>query len=241
MNIIDLIVIILLSFYFFTGLRKGFIRTLVGPLALIIGTIVAIVYYLQTENFLWALLISILAPLALNLCLLITLKVLHKTFKRDSKMSLFSRFAGGTLAALWSGAWIILTLIFLVITPCEWSWFDKLQDNILDSNTYTVIRKVIGDKIPNASMNVQEISEMLQNPKKFKVLRGTDEYKELERDPVIRDLLSSKETMDQIKNQNIPKLLSNPKFKALLSDKNLIKKVFNLHKKLLEIEQQGEI
>lgn len=240
MNKLDLIILIILGFYMISGLRKGFLRTLLGPVALIIGTILAVVYYQQTENFLWALLISVLAPLVVNLLLLIALKLLHKTLGQKEGLSSLSRAAGAALAAVWSGTWIILTLIFLVITPCEWSWFDKLQDNVLKSKTYALINMIVGDKIPNTSMNVHELSEMLQNPRKFRILRETDEYKDLAESQTVLELLEDADTMEQIEHQDLPKLLSNPKFQALLQDKELIEKIFALNQKLNEMQDEGE-
>jgi len=238
MNKLDIIVITILVIYFVLGIRNGFLRTLIGPASLFIGSIIAFIYYKQSESFLWALLISIMAPLTVNLVLIIFLKILHKTLGIKKELTLLSRCAGGLIATVWSGAWILLTLIFLVITPCEWSWFDRLQDGVLNSRTYAAINTIVGDKIPRTSTNVRGLSEMLQNPRKFRVLKNTTEYKELARHETIIELLSNKETMKQIQHQDIPKLLSNPKFQALLSDKELIEKVFMLQRKLIELETQ---
>jgi len=238
MNRLDLLILLIFAFYFISGLRKGFLRTLLGPVALIVGTAVAALYYQRSGDFLWSLLISVMAPLAFNLTFLIVLKILHKTLGQNDELSLFSRLAGAALSLLWSGAWIILTLIFLVITPCEWSWFDRLQDNVLQSRSYSLINTIIGDKIPKASMNVNEISEMLQNPRKFRVLKETDEYKALAENKTVMSLLEDRETMRQIEKQDIPKLIANPKFQALMQDKDLIGQIFALNQKLNELQDK---
>ena len=46
---IDIAFRILILFFLFTGWRKGFVRTLIGPIALILGIFIGLYNYYSTE------------------------------------------------------------------------------------------------------------------------------------------------------------------------------------------------
>jgi chromate transport protein ChrA len=241
MNIIDIVLIIILTLYFIKGLFRGFLRTVLGPFALIIGTLIAFLYYQRGGDFTRALLVCIIAPIVINLILALTLKIWQKAAKKSGEPSLLSRSSGAVLSLVWSGAWIVLTVIFLAMLPAQWQWLRGTQMSIAKSKTYAFIQLALGDKISSSTINAYQLSDVLQDPKKFNSLKNTQEYDNLISDETIRDLLTDEETMSQIKDQNIPKLLTNPKFKVLLNDKDLIKKIFALQEKLVDMEASGEI
>ncbi|HLF19033.1 MAG TPA: CvpA family protein [Candidatus Omnitrophota bacterium] len=237
-NPIDLGVCLILGLYFINGARKGLLKTLLGPIAFIIGTLIAVVYYLNTHLLINTLLISILSPFALNILFFLILKFWNKTIQKGETISPLSRLLGGLMAILWSGAWVLCLLIFLALIPAQTPWFNSLQEQISASKACGVARRLIGHKIPESSTNITKLTEILENPDKYAALKDLKEYQDLINDPALNELLSDTTSTEQMKNRDFPGLLSNPKFQALLQNKDLIKKILALNEKIADTEMK---
>jgi len=216
-------------------MRLGFLRTLLGPISLIIGTILAYLYYAKEGSLVFTLLISILAPFIINFLLIIILKAWNKALNKDKSLSLMSRLTAGTMSIIWSGIWITLTLTFLIIAPIELAWYKNLRKDVLESKTYYLVDKVIGNKITGSARNLNQVTNIFKDPQRLKKLSSTEEYRELISDKKIQALLSDNETLAQIENQEISKLISNSKIQDLMKDKEVLKKIFALHGKMMKI------
>lgn len=239
MNLADLLVCAFLLFYFFRGFVSGFLRTLLSPIALVLGTALAYVYYQSSHDFIKALLLSILSPFVIGLLLRGLLKIYESTGGRKSAIGPVSRFAGGFLAVGWSGLWLILILIFVTLIPTEKPGLKAVQETVTLSTTYGRINAWLGDKLPGSStLGVHKLAEVMEDPERYEELSETQEYEELMNDPSIRDVLTDKETLKQLEKRNIPELMQNPKFRALLENRELLTKMIALHEKLIQMEAE---
>ena len=142
----DLIVSICLLLFFLGGFKDGLAKTLFGPLALAIGAMACMIYYQKTRNLVMALAISVAGPIIIKIIFNLLLKGWN-TFKKSEMLSLTSRISGGALSLLWSGAILGATLILIAIIPTQFGWLLKIQNNIADSNTYTVLNNLTGRRI----------------------------------------------------------------------------------------------
>jgi type I restriction-modification system DNA methylase subunit len=80
----------------------------------------------------------------------------------------------------------------------------------------------------------------LKDPKKIEKVQHTEEFKNLQEDKNFQDFLSDPVVVDQIERKDFTNLLNNPKFKSLLSDKDLIQKMMAVNQKIIE-EKNAEI
>jgi len=239
MNIADIIIYGCLLFYFVRGFSNGILRTLLSPIALIVGTVLSYIYYQQTHDFLKSLMLSVLGPFLVSIILGIILRIYENTGKKKGAIGPISRFGGGLLALSWSGLWFILLVLLVTMLPIP--KLQSVQKVILASYFYSRVNDLIGDKLPGSSpLGVEKISEVLEDPERLESLKETPEYDELMNEESLQTVLSDKKTMDQIQKKDVAQLLQNPKFQAVLQDKDILKKVMALHAKLMEMEKDPE-
>ena len=116
-SITDSIVVALTLYFLYRGWSRGLLRTLVGPIALLIGCLMAFIYYTQNHNIIMAFVISIVAPPILNIFFSLTLAVWHKMTKTENPVSPASRAWGAGLCALWGDVNILLIIILIALAP----------------------------------------------------------------------------------------------------------------------------
>lgn len=231
----DFIVIIILSIFFLLGWRKGFFRSIIGPLALIIASIFSVQYYIKTQNIPIALLISILGPSVIHLTFILLLNVWHLTIDDKKDFSTLSRFSGGALSTFWRGSLFILTLILITIIPSgNFVKLKSVQDNIVGSKTYIVIAKAFKKFAPNEKVKIESITNLISHPDQLKKLESTKQYQDLAEDKTFQEIFQDEEFLELAKEQNIPKLLAHPNMKLILQDKNLVQKLMAFQKQMIE-------
>jgi len=234
-SITDYIVATAMLFYIIRGFCRGFLRTLLGPVSLMISILVSYFYYSLNQNFILCLLISVAGPLVIHFFLSLTLKLWHKTIHEDKSISLMSRLSGASISILWSGGILIMALILVSFIPGNMVGFPSIQKDVLNSKSYAIIKKIFNDYLPmdkNAAA-MREITDLFQNPAQVDKLRSDDNFKNVLNDDKIARLLSDEETRQDIQNKNIAKLLSNPAMQDVLKDKDLLRNLFDLQKKLI--------
>ncbi len=233
-SITDYITIAAFLYFFFNGWRKGFLKTLLGPLSLIIGCFAGFAYYQKTQNMAMSLGISILGPFAINILASIVLRLWHKAVNGDIPLSPINRISASALSILWGGSYLALMLLLIGITPLKISWFEKMQNDVLASKSYAFIDRQIGNKMPDTILDVKKITGLLKDPEKLEKFQSTEEFKALSSDELLKDILSDEETAEQIKSQDYGALLANPKIQEVFQNEELLKKIFALNKRIAE-------
>ena len=107
--------------------RGGLLRTLVGPIALLAGCLGAFIYYAQNHNIIVAFIISIVAPLILNIFFSLALAVWHKMTKTENPISPASRARGAGLCALWGDINILLIIVLIALVPINAFWIERIR------------------------------------------------------------------------------------------------------------------
>lgn len=233
-HLTDIIILTFFLLFFINGWRKGLLRTLLGPLALIIGGIAGVIYYQQTQDLLMCLIISIVGPFVLNILFNIIHHFWQKSVEVDAPFFSWGRLFGGVFSLLWSGIILLLTLLFIVITPGNFPMLKEAQQNISQSKTYHYLNKAFGEKLPLQVSDVEKVADVMENPQTLRKLRRTQEFKDVMENPKVKDLLEDEATLKQIQEKKIFELLSNKKMKAIFEDGDLVKKLFALNQKVLE-------
>ncbi len=230
----DIIVAVAFGIFFLCGWMKGFLRSLAGPLSLVVGSLAGIAYYRQTQNIALALTISTVGPFFLNFALSFFLKTWRKTINKDQDLSLISHILGGCFTTLWSGTIFILFFILLTLIPGQLSWLKNIQNDIHNSAIYNLINTLSEDRLSSAHVSIENITELAKNPSKFEEFADAEKFDELMDNPTFSDLFSDEETLQQIENKNISELLTNPKMQSLLEDKNLLQKIMEFQQDIIK-------
>jgi hypothetical protein len=235
MTITDKIIFFSVIFLFWRGWSKGFAQTILGPLALIIGTILSFIYYIVFRNLVIATAIGIIAPIIINIIFSMTLGVLFLGNEKKN-MSILNRFSGACINTFW-GEFLILTGLFLVILiPLHLPLVDTAQNDIKQSYTYAELTNYLNKTFKIDINNNFDPSKLkaLSDPQALDTLGKTKEFQEVLEDPLVQALLNDPKTTQAIEAKDIGQLLQNPKFIALTKDPALLKKFLTLYSKILE-------
>ena len=230
----DHIILGALLLLFLKGWFQGFLKTLLGPAALIIGCAMGFVYYQKTQSLAMSLLISITSPFILTILISLILKFWHKAVNNNAPLPLISRLLGSLISVAWGGSYLAILLILIGIIPIRFGWFEKIQKNVTTSTSYALLAQWSGGRLSTTSLDMKRISEIYRDPAAFKKFQSTKEFEDLIGDERLKELFSDEKTAEQLRSQNLSQLLSNPKIQAVLQDKELLKKVFALNKKIME-------
>ncbi|MBI3617764.1 MAG: CvpA family protein [Candidatus Omnitrophica bacterium] len=232
-SITDSIVLALTLYFLYRGWSQGLLRTLAGPIALIVGCLGAFIYYAQTRNIIVAFIISIAAPLILNIFFSLALAVWHKMTKTENPISPLSRFLGASICALWGGINILLFIVLVALIPLNTSWIERIRQDIFNSVTYSLADQWTKRLVPGKSIDIRSVSQVLKNPEQMQNLQSSAEYKAAWEDKTLQKLLADEEIMRDIRNKNFAKLLANPKMQAMMKDPALVKKILDLNIKIM--------
>lgn len=238
--ITDYIIVGALFYFFFRGWNKGFLKTLIGPIALIISGFTGYTHYQKTQDMNTALLICIAGPIIISILLSFSITLWRKAAKSDTPPSLTSALLGSSFSILWSGSYLALFLILIGMVPIRAAWFEKIQEDVTLSKSYSFIRNWADDKIPIVSFDVKKVIRILQDPAKLEQFESTEEFQNLMEDDQLKGLFSDKEISEQIQNKNYSRLLSNPKMQAIFQDKELLKKIFAFNKMIMEESSEDD-
>jgi len=232
--ITDTIMLAALLLFFIKGWHKGALKTLLGPIALIVGCLIAFKYYQQTHNIAISLSIGIFSPFALRILASLILKLFNKAVNKNESLSLSSKVFGSVFGVLWSGSYLVMTLILIGLIPLKVTWFEKIQNDVIASKSYTTINQFMDKNTPSISGSINTITALIENPAKIQKFRSSKEFETLIEDDTFQEIFSDEELAEQIQNKDYGKLLANPKIQSIMQDEQLLEKMFALNKKIME-------
>lgn len=229
----DLIVILAFLLFFYLGWRKGFMKSIIGPIALIIASIFSIQYYFKTQDMLMALVIGVFGPFILHIIFAILIKIWHISVSDKKELSTPSRFIGGCFSLFWRGSIFVLMLILIVMIPLSWGPMEKIQLNITQSRTYQFFMQFFGEHGGGSAFNLESITDILEDPEKLEQLQETDEFNALVEDKTLKEIFEDEDYIKIAQEKDFAKLLSHPNTQKILQDKNLVQKIMSLQKEII--------
>ncbi len=228
----DLIVSIMLLTAFYRGWSRGLFKTLLGPLCFIAATILSYYFYKQGGNFFLSLLIGLLGPFILYIIISSIFKKSQKPDEKKDEPSVISRILASFLSISWSGGFIILTILCLMIIPNNLSWIATAQENIRSSQTYQTIDGFKRTFLPESLSSSEGVSSLLSLPD-MSSIQDTKEFKEIISDTKLQNLFADEKILQDITDKNIAALMSNPKVQSVMNDPGLREKIDQLNRKIL--------
>lgn len=230
----DYIMIVALLFFLIRGWRKGVLKTLLAPMALIIGWLTAFLYYQKTQNIAVSLAIGVFSPFILRILAALILKLWDKAANQDVPLSISSHVLGSVFGVLWSGSYLAMVLILIGMVPLHEAWFEKIQNDVHASKSYDIFHQFMDKKMPSLSGDINKITAIAEDPAKLQKFQSTKEFESLLEDDTLKEIFSDKELTEQIQNKEYGKLLTNPKIQAIMKDGQLLEKMFAMNKKIME-------
>lgn len=235
MNMVDKIIFFSAVLLFWRGWGKGFLQTILGPVALIIGTILSFVYYFIFHNLLIAAAIGIIIPIILSIIFSMTLGVIF--LGQDKKhISTISRFCGGIINTVWGEFLFFMALFLIILIPLHLPLIESAQKDIKGSNSYTFLNSIVKKEFNFDIKSTLDPTQFkaLTDPKALDRLSQTSEFQNLLADPLVQNLLNDPEADKAIESKDIGKLIQNPHFIAITKDPDLLKKFLSLYGTILD-------
>jgi len=216
------------------GWSKGILRTIFGPIALIICSVLSYAYYLYTRDMVIAAAIGIVAPIVLNILFSIMLNLI--SHDKDKNTSLIGRIIAALLNLLWGGFIIAVMLFTILMIPFDLPLLQRAQKDIERSSSYVLIKPVIDQTLQKHNVQPIDPSKLaaLSDPKKMEEVEKTEEYQSLVNDKRIQDILNDPSVNDLIERKQIAQLMQHPKILELTRDPELLKKFLALYSKILK-------
>lgn len=190
MNLIDIAIVILILYQIATGLRKGFLRSLLDLTGIVAALVVSMTQFGLITNFLervvdvspdWLGWFSLLACLGITIALVnAVINMVKQPLQRwDTKASVFSRLLGLLIGATRGGVIASLLLLMYVFMPLTNSTKSQLNGSSLAPRVIPIIPRIIDSVMIRVDPNSQPFMEQLE-----RYLRYTQRTGALaERDP----------------------------------------------------------
>ena len=242
MLLADYIVLIFLVIFFILGWRRGFLRTLFGPISFFLGLSIGSFYYFKTFNIAASILIIFIASFFLHMGLSRLLDLFRKVRGEGEGKAGFSigRLLAGVFNSVWQGLFLIATLLIIPLLPSEeGGLFESAQDHIVASQTYTV-----ADNWPHAWMSSQfdakRTFEILRDPSSMERIKNSSQYQALIKNERITALLSDERIKKNIETHNYLELLNNHKVQEVLNNRDLVKNLLSLNRKIIRQAKESQ-
>ena len=229
---VDFFIITILLIFFWAGWLKGFLRSVIGPLSLLLSLGISAIYYIFTHKFFYAVLISLSGPVILSILFSIILKVWNKKVDDKKSLHIASRICGALLSLTWYGGIFILSLILLAMIPLHIPGMYKIQNLIKSSQAYTLSNRWFG---PQTQMfDIQTMIITLKNPATQAQIQSSAAYQILTNDYNFQNLLSDEQLLKELEGQNTFHLLSNEKVQAILNNKDSLEKFMAVQTEIIK-------
>ncbi len=234
MTMTDTISLVFLLVLAVNGAYKGFLRSLVKPVALVLSLALSWSWYFNTHNFNAACLISITGPFIISWLINLGIK---RWVNADPipEISLMSRLGGQAVGLISGSILIAITVAFMAVFPFKRFELGNWEKDVQHSKALAIIRPTLISKgilsaAPTPAPCLNDVCKVDENDKAD--LSSDKDMLELMNDPHIQKLLNDPEAMSAIQSQNIGKIMSNPAINELKSDPAFVLKAMRLYPKI---------
>lgn len=235
MPVTDTVFLITLALLAVRGACRGFLRTLVGPMAFLASCGLSSAWLALTHKTFESLLILLIGPLVIGWILHLCLRK-NVTPNNPPKLSLLSRTSGAIITMAWGGAMALLVVAILIILPLKSLGLGDIARDVQRSTTYALFKKPLQAWRIIPPSEVQEcLSGLCGTPPKTQASLASDQdIQALMNDPRLQKLLADPATQKAIKEGNIPALMANPDLLKLAQDPALVTRMLRVYPKIKE-------
>lgn len=233
LNTTDAIVLVLFLFFFWSGWRKGLLRSILGPLSLLLCSVAGIVYYDVSGNMFKAATIALAGSFILAFVIRILLFMGRATADKQYRDQTFivSRILGGLLNLAWKGTIVLAVIFFTTLVPLNLPTLKTIKDDINSSKTLAYLNLYALSKTGKVR-DAMKVFDVLKDPSKFETVTATKEYRAFATNPKVKEAFSDQDVVKLVEDRNVSQLLTHPKIKDLLRDEEVMKDFSDLVKKI---------
>jgi hypothetical protein len=238
-NATDLFALAWIFISFIQGFRKGIFRSLVTPLSLGISMIVAVIHLDVTDNIGETVAIVTFGTAFLTILFKLALWIGRRGMDKDFKNYVFfgSRLAGCIINTIWNSLLAFVVMIVIVALPSDIFNIYDLQENIQRSTFYSLSQ----EKLINPYKRSREVYAALtstQNAAYMKELSESPQVQAFAQHPKIQALTNDPQINRYIQEKESYRILTNPKFVAVIGDDDLMAVLTKICKRVLKDHEE---
>jgi|SRR3989338_2689605 len=232
LNIVDIFLFCFLLFFLLDGWRKGFLKSVLGPLIFIVCSIGGMIYFDLTQNFVKAILLTTSTSMFLTIVLLILFNLgkrsVDPTYRDYSP--LLGRFLGSIVNVFWQGAILFIIVFLIPLAPLQIFGLNKMQSRIQQSFCYSYITAKLSE-VP-AVKGVITAFSIFENPDAMQELSSTQEFQNFFSNKKVQLLVNDENFMEKVRRRDMSKILGDPRILDIFGDDYLMDNFGQLAKKI---------
>lgn len=239
-NKTDVVVLCFMLFFLLDGWRKGFMRSAIGPLTLLLCMVLGIIYFDLTSNFIKTILFVSAGTTILTIIASILLTLSRNSIDPNYRdyTPFLSHLLGSAVNMAWQGS--IFLIIFLLIPLAPLQVYNvpalvNVQTKIKQSLCYFYIVQTGLSQIPALQRIVIAFS-ILQDPDQMQRVSSTVEFQQFFSDKKVKALVKDDEFMASIKRKDFSKIVANPKILEIFDDDDLMEDFTKLAKRVYALD-----
>jgi len=223
---IDIVFLFLILYFMVSGLQKGFFSYLMEFLLVFVCVLGSWLYYKETHNLLYSLIILFLSPIILASIFKFLFHVNMEKAQhiKSPTISHLNNIAGGTIGFSWGVLWLVVISLVVNLIPLDKPVFLKLKDNVSNSYVLRFVKTIIPFKEVFVLDKLNSLGEIMRDPNALANLRQIPSFLVFMEDKKIQDFMKDRNALRQLQEKKILSLLDNSKFKAILEDAKVLKK-----------------
>jgi len=228
-NHTDILMACFLLLFFALGWRQGFLRVVLGPVVLVVCSIFAVIDYDLNHNLFRSLAIALGGTMGI----VILLKILfffarHTVDKMHRDQTFwFSRLLGGLINMVWKGSFLFAILLAISSFPLNIPKIKEIKDDIKSSRSMGWLNTFIFANTSSVATLVKT-SDIIRHPTKHEEITNSPEYQNFISDEKVQAILADQRVSKLIDEKDFIQLLSHPKIKDFLKDKQATQKLTQL-------------
>jgi hypothetical protein len=233
--ITDIVVIVLLIIMAANGAYQGFLRSLVGPLALILSLMTSVLVYFNTKSFSTGFLIAVLGPFFYG-WVIVTLLKKWLNAEEAPRLSITSRVGGQVVNVVWGSIVIFITIAFLAFFPFNRFDLPGVSKDVHRSFSFRLIKPIFTNKtktyVPPTILTDCESGICSASDKQMQTFADDPEVQAIANDPRMQNLLNDPAIQKAVENKDYRAILANPAVNELGKDPQFLIKVIKLYPKV---------
>ncbi|MFA5088067.1 MAG: CvpA family protein [Candidatus Omnitrophota bacterium] len=236
---IDLLVLVVVIIAVFQGWRKGLFRSLITPASFLMGLFIGIIYYDASENIVKSLSAIAITTLGLSSLLFLLLYLSRRKMNPQDRQFIYvgSRLAGILVNGAWQGFLMGFLLFVFASFPGDLFGIPRIRTDVQQSISCQFFQFYVLNKLP-LFQDIKTTISVLEDSRQVEQTRMSGEFNAFLQEEKIQSLLSDEETLSQMHNKDVLRLLNNPKFQSVMKDDRLMNKFSKIIKEIYEEKQK---
>jgi hypothetical protein len=243
LTITDMTVIVLLVILAANGAYQGLLRSLVGPVALIISLILTGFVYLSTKSFSATFLTAILSPFFFAWIIVSALKKWLNS-EEAPRLSIVSRVGGQIVNVVWGSIVIFVTIAFLAFFPFNRFDLAGVSKDVHRSVSFRLIEPMFIDKAlhyePRPDPATCEAGLCSTSEQDLQALASDPQIQAIMNDPRVQRLQNDPDAQKAMENRDYGALVNNPTIRELTMDPQFLIKALKAYPKIQALTNQQQ-